>query len=104
MQVEKHWVSGGELFVQVSSDDREELVDNIRKFALQQVEGGKLKREDGSVDDLRSWASSGVEKVDSPLPYDPEDPEADVYELARTNPGKKFKWRYKQTVRMTRPI
>jgi len=104
MKVEKHWVEGGELFVTASSDDREELVDNIRQFVMEEVQQGNLKREDGSTDDLRSWANAGVEKVEAPQAYDPKQPDKDPHQLLAADPKKKFEWHYKQTVRLTRPI
>jgi hypothetical protein len=104
MKVDKHWVEGGELFATVSGDDREELVDNIRQFVMTEIEQGNLKRGDGTVDDLRSWANAGVEKVEAPQAFDPEQPDKDAHLLQSSDPKKVYKWRYKQTVRLTRPI
>ena len=104
MKVERHWVEGGQLFATVSSDNREELVEGIRHFVMEQIEQGKILREDKKPDDLRNWVGAGVEKVESPFAYDPKQPDEDAHKLATANPGKKFNWMYKQTVRLTRPL
>lgn len=98
LQVEKHWVEGGQLFVKVKSLDREKLVNGIRQFVTDFVSEPENK--------LAAWANAGVEKVECPQAYDPENPEGDPTELgkAASAQGRKIKWMFNQTVRLTRGI
>jgi hypothetical protein len=95
LTVDKHWTSGGELYITISSEDREALVNGVRQRAMDFV---------NETPDLRSWSNAGAEKADCPVAYDPANPDADALELQRENPEKKFNWRYKQTVRLVRGI
>lgn len=98
MAVEKHWVDGGQLFVKVKCADREKLVNGIRQFVTDFVADPENK--------LSAWTSAGVEKVECPQAYDPDNPDKDVVELgkAAAAQGRQIKWMFNQTVRLTRPI
>lgn len=98
MKVERYWTEGGQLFVKVSSTDREQLVNGIRQFVTEFI--GKPEN------NLSAWASAGVEKVECPQAYDPENPEGDPVQLGKeaAAKGRKIEWTFTQTVRMTRGI
>jgi hypothetical protein len=51
-----------------------------------------------------SWAECGIEKEGGPQAYPEEDPTADPRAYAAANADKPIKWRYKQTVKMTRGL
>jgi hypothetical protein len=98
LTVDKHWLQDGSLFIEVSSDDREALTNNVRKFAQQYVAGEP---------ELSSWANAGVEKASTPVAYDPDDKESDPYTVARqcVKTGEEQpKWRYRQLVKLTRSL
>jgi hypothetical protein len=98
LKMEKHWIDGGNLYVKVSSEDREKLTSSIRGFVTEFVMNPENK--------LSAWASAGVEKCECPMAYDPANPEADPIELGKTAAaaGRQIVWEYSQVVKLTRGI
>lgn len=99
LQVEKHWVDGGQLYVKVKSASLGDLTDGIRKFVMDFVSRPE--------NNLTAWGSnSGVEKVECPQAYDPDNPDGDPVELGKqaAAAGRQIKWVYTQTVRLTRGL
>ena len=80
---------GESLFIELTSEDRETLVNNGRQFAEDFVQ---------NTPEFSAWTQAGVEKVSSPVAFDPKDPDKDPYD--KKSQG--TKWHYKQTLRMTR--
>lgn len=95
LKVEKHWTSGGELYITIVSSDREALVNGIRQKAMEFV---------NETPDLRTWMKAGAEKADCPVAYSPDNPGEDAHDLQRKNPDKKFEWMYRQTAKLTMGI
>ena len=94
LEVEKVTVDGGSLVVTVASPDREELVGKGRQFVV-----GYL----GKTAEYNSWATAGIEPASGPMAFDPDNPDADPYELLKTG-EKKEDWSYKQMFKLTKMI
>jgi len=98
LKMEKYWVDGGNLYVRVSSSNRESLVDGIRQFVSKFVTEPENK--------LAAWSNAGVEKCECPLAYDPNNPDADPVALSKAAAakGEKVEFMFSQVVRLTRGI
>jgi hypothetical protein len=95
LKVDEVKVDGGSLIVEVSSSDREELVVKGRQFVIEHL---------GKTPEYNSWATAGVEPASGPMAFDPENPDADPYELVHEGEGSNRKWHYKQMFKLTKMI
>lgn len=84
-----------EMVLEVSSDDRDTLVEHGRQFVISWLRDS---------DKYNSWATAGIDKASGPICYDPLNPEADPYELAKKAGAEGLKWRYRQLFKLTRMI
>ena len=94
LKVEEVKADGGSLVVMVSSKDREELVTKGRQFVIDYL---------GKTAEYNSWATAGVEPASGPMAFDPENPDADPYDLLSKG-DKKDHWSYKQMFKLTKMI
>jgi len=94
LTVEEVKADGGSLVVLVSSSDREELVTKGRQFVIEHL---------GKTPEYNSWATAGVEPASGPMAFDPENPDADPYELLSSG-EKTDRWSYKQMFKLTKMI
>lgn len=88
----------GELFITGESFDRGKLITTIRKVAKEYTED--------PGNNLTAWASAGVEKAGTPEAFDPQHPDMDSRKRLKLADERKetVKWRYRQTVKMTRNL
>jgi hypothetical protein len=91
IKVERAWVEGGNLMVELSSADRETLTENGRQAVVDHV---------STHPEWSAWALAGVDKAGGPQAFDPTDPGKDPYDPKNG----KTKWHWKQLLRMTRMI
>jgi len=98
MKAEKHWIDGGNLYVKVSSNDREHLVNGIRQFVSNFVTDPENQ--------LAAWASAGVEKCECPVAFDPKNPDEDPMVICKeaAERGEVVEFHFTQVVRLTRGI
>ena len=95
LSVEDVKIDGGSLVVEVSSENREELVTRGRQFVLNHL---------SKTPEYNSWATAGVEPASGPMAFDPENPDADPYELAGADADNRIEWNYKQLFKLTKMI
>lgn len=81
-------IDGTTLYLEIASSSRDLLVDGGRRFATEYA-----------AEKHPQWASAGVEKSNSPVAFDPQDPQNDPY---KADHKKGTIWHYRQTVRLTR--
>jgi len=91
MRVLETRVEGESLYIELASDNREELVSKGRTFAMNVA---------NTDHEFSAWARAGVEKVSSPVAFDPMDPNNDPYDQDANEP--ETTWQYRQTLRLTR--
>lgn len=84
-------VEGDSLYVELASINRDELTNKGRAFALDMV---------NTNHEFSGWARAGVEKVSSPVAFDPKNPDNDPYTVDTSKP--ETKWHYRQSLRLTR--
>ena len=94
-EVESVKVDGGNLVVTLASTDRDELVSRGRQMVIEYL---------GKTPSYNSWATAGVEPASGPMAFDPDDPEADPYELLAKDAKGHDKWSYRQMFKLTKMI
>jgi len=94
-EVESVTTDGGSLVVTLASTDRDELTTKGRQMVIEYL---------GKTPSYNSWATAGVEPASGPMAFDPDNPDADPYELLAKDAKGHDKWSYRQMFKLTKMI